>query len=294
MSRPPVGYAAGAWDRFLVEIAELGERARLGDDLFEVVALARRRLDVEDDLTASGEITEPPPRRPWETNAEHTRRVEEHRGHRERAPRQWEIPAHRALEEAAAAEAAAVREMLADRAIEEAAASGERLLVSLTASGERRIRRLDPRAFERRRRIARGAAGPITASATTSEAFVLPRMLLDEIRDHAREQPSGFESCGGLIVRDDRRIVDYERLRNNATELGKAVFATSWAPLIGRRTILCHSHPRGKATPSRGDLRYFAARDYRRVFAIFAHDELRIFEIASNRHGFVERPVVVE
>jgi proteasome lid subunit RPN8/RPN11 len=306
--RPPPGYAPGAWRRFCAGLNGLAQEARLGDpallardlaeladeaqavaleldpELFELVRLASEPLDDDDD--------EPPARDPD-------------------------------LEARLSEFALDFRDLRAGAAIEAAVRESRRVEVTLTASGERIVRPLGPRTSGQITReqpgvvaaappyVSRGttvrattrrvptvtARRPEEVTRTDGEPIIVPWGIADEIREHARAQPDGFESCGRIVVRlHDRRVVDYHRIHNGADAPGKAQFIASWRPLEGHRSILIHSHPRGEPTPSLGDLRYHAEQEYRRVFAIYGlrGDEIRAYELAKNGRGYVEVPTVVE
>jgi proteasome lid subunit RPN8/RPN11 len=298
---PPPGFAVGAWRRleadlvalaedarfdpalFAAETRETAERARWGDELYELVAFARQPLEFDD---------EPPAQDPD-------------------------------LEARLSEFALDFRDLRAGAAIEAAVREGRRVEVTLIASGERIVRPLGPRTS---RQITREQPGLVAAAppyvprggssrATTrrmptvtarrpegvtcpdGEPIIVPSGIADEIREHARAQPDGFESCGRIVVRlHDRRAVDYHRIHNGADAPGKARFIASWRPLEGHRSILIHSHPHGEPTPSLGDLRYHAEQAHRRVFAIYGlrDEEIRVYELAKNARGYIEVPTVID
>jgi proteasome lid subunit RPN8/RPN11 len=125
---------------------------------------------------------------------------------------------------------------------------------------------------------------------------LIKKSLLAEIRQHALSVPKGFESAGRLIVENGtRRALSYERLRNAAKEPGRTVFASSWRRVDGYDSVLIHSHPWGRATPSKSDLQYHGAKAHRHVFGIYGveDDLLSVFAVAESAVGYISLPVTV-
>ncbi len=133
---------------------------------------------------------------------------------------------------------------------------------------------------------------------TSLRPIFVPADVLEAIRQHAREMPDGFESCGRIVVREsDRRVVEYHRIRNHATEPGKARFVASWQRLPEHFSVVTHSHPPGHlGTPSLADLAWHAQKPYRQLFAIYSMstDELAFFKVASDASSYERLSLGIE
>jgi proteasome lid subunit RPN8/RPN11 len=252
--RPPPGYAPGAWRRFCAGLNGLAEEARLGDP-----ALLARDLA---ELAAEAQAVA-----------------------LELDPELFEL-------------VRLASEPLEFNEDEPAAVADPEFEASLAASAAfdselRRGGKVEP---PRPPHTPRGAVvrASTRRQARYGDALVVPSRLLEEIREHARSVPEGYE-IGGRLVVEGRRAIEYVPVSNLADRPGRFVLGSSWRPEPGRRSIVLHSHPSGEARPSAQDL--VAAQPFRLAeYGIYAlqTDELAVFRIAPDRTTYERLPTVVE
>lgn len=151
-------------------------------------------------------------------------------------------------------------------------------------------------------------AGPGSANRRGMSLFVR-LAVVRSLREAARAAPPGFEVGGRLIVRGDQ-IVAFEQMPNLSREPGVYERDDRY-PDDGRSWLAVHSHPRGPARPSRGDIEwplwrgerdrafaiYAAATGDLRVYQLTGHAKIRlgtVFGAPADERDYVEVPVSVE
>lgn len=126
-------------------------------------------------------------------------------------------------------------------------------------------------------------------------APVVPRSVLDEVREHATYSPRQFRESVGMVVVETDPLRDvaasYVRLRNWALRdfrfraKGREIRGVLGSLQPGTTAYLVHSHPNGFRQPSDGDLRNANREWLGRPYGIYMvpTDELLWFVLTDGR-----------